>query len=127
MIVSVYNSAMHQPVVSSDAPFVHKRRLGATGTLWSQDIARLVVSNLQAQDNYDDKISEFCVSRDIPLCCANQSLAQHLGILGTNNYRFGQIDYGLNYTPDGPEQTDAMAQVFNDLMANQQAYLDGET
>jgi hypothetical protein len=123
MVISVYNSSMHQPIYSSAAPFVHKRRLGATGTLWSPEIARLVIHNLPAQECYDDKFSEFCVSRSIPMCCTNLSLAQHLGVSGSNNHLFGHIDYGLNYSPDGPEQGAAMAKVFNNMMANQSFYL----
>lgn len=126
MIISVYNSVAHQPIVPSPAPFLHKRRLGATGTLWSRDIARLVVDSLPAQGSYDDAFSDFCVSRNIPMCCTNLSLAQHLGVSGTNNRRFGYIDYGLNYTPDGPEQMEAMAQVFNDMMVEQLSFLGGK-
>lgn len=123
MIISVYNSCEHQPVFASSAPFVHKRRLGATGTLWSADIARLVTGNLPSQEHYDDKFCELCRSRGIPLCCSNLSLAQHLGVFGKNNNTFGHMDYGLNYLPDGPEQVAAMAEVFNHMMANQSFYL----
>lgn len=123
MIISVYNSCLHQPLHKSSAPFVHKKRLGATGTLWSPEVASLVIGNVPSAQYYDDRFSEFLVARNMPLCCSNMSLAQHLGIYGKNNHSFGAIDYGLNYLPDGPEQIDAMAKVFNDMMANQSFYL----
>ncbi|MEO9874660.1 MAG: hypothetical protein ABJM26_13405 [Anderseniella sp.] len=119
MIISVYNSCLHQPIHMSSAPFVHKKRLGTTGTLWSPEVARLVIGNVPSAPYYDDRFSEFLVARNIPLCCSNSSLVQHLGIRGENNRAFGEIDYGLNYIADGPEQESAMAAVFNDMMSNQ--------
>jgi len=119
MIISVYNSSEHQAIYSSSAPFLHKSRLGATGTLWSPDVARLVIQNVALRGNYDTLISDFFMARGMALCCSNASFAQHLGIYGTNNLKFGNIDYGLNYSPDGPEQASAMAEVFNDMMVNQ--------
>lgn len=119
MIISVYNSCLHQPLHKSSAPFVHKKRLGATGTLWSPAVASLVIGNVPCAQYYDDRFSEFLVTRNMPLCCTNSSLVQHLGVRGENNRTFGEIDYGLNYAPDGPEQVSAMAAVFNDMMSNQ--------
>lgn len=119
MLISVYNSCMHQPLHWSSAPFLHKKRLGATGTLWSPEVSSLVTGNVPFAQDYDDRFSEFLVARNMPLCCRNMSLAQHLGIYGRNNHSFGAIDYGLNYAPDGPEQVSAMAAVFNDMMSNQ--------
>lgn len=126
MLVSVYNSNLHAPIHPSDAPFVHKRALGTTGTLWSRQMAQLVVDHVPAGTHFDDRFSEFLANSDIPMSSSNRSYLQHLGVDGMNNRYFGRIDYGLNYSPDAPEQATAMAEVFNDMMSNQ-AYYRGKT
>ena len=88
---------------------------GATG----KSNAELVIANVPSAPYYNDRLGEFLVARNMPLCCSNFLLVQHLGVRGENHCAFGEIDYGLNYAPDGPEQMSAMAAVFNDMMSNQ--------
>lgn len=126
MLVSVYNSNSHSPVHPSNAPFVHKSSLGATGTLWSPQMAQMVIEHVATDSHFDNRFSEYLANCQIPMCCSNRSYLQHLGVDGMNNRHFGRIDYGLNFTPDAPEQAAAMAQVFNDMMSNQ-AYYRGKT
>lgn len=127
MLVSVYNSGLHPAVRPSAARFVHKHAMGATGTIWSRELARLVLEYVPGaaapHGSYDLTYCAFLRERGIPLCCSNLSLVQHLGLRGTNNIAFGKIDYGLNYTPDGPAQVEAMAEVLDDLMSNQGYFL----
>lgn len=90
-------------------------------------MALLVLENVRDVDarhgSYDLTYSAYLRERGIPLCCSNLSLVQHLGLRGTNNRSFGRIDYGLNYTPDGQAQIEAMADVFDDMMSNQAYFL----
>jgi len=123
MLVSVYNSNLHLPHHSSAARFLHKSRLGATGTLWTTELAQFVVNNVPAQTHYDDRFCEFLNQERTLMCCTSISHVQHLGIAGSNNGYFGKLDHGLNYTPDGPEQLIAISEVFSELMSNQSCYL----
>ncbi len=125
-MMSVYNSSSHPPIHPSNAPFVHKRTLGATGTVWSLNLAQQVVDHVPTGTHFDDRFSEYLAKSGMPMSCSNRSYLQHLGVDGMNNRYFGFIDYGLNFTPDAPEQKAAMAEVFNDMMSNQ-AYFRGET
>jgi hypothetical protein len=127
MLVSVYNSGLHPALRPSAARFVHKYAMGSPGTVWSRAMAKLVADNVPdvvpAHGSYDLTYCAFLRERGIPLCCSNRSLVQHLGFRGTNNNTFGKIDYGLNYTPDGLAQFEAMADVLDDIMSNQGYYL----
>ncbi len=127
MLLSVYNSGLHPAIRPSAAQFVHKHAMGGTGTVWSREMASLVLENVPSVDarhgSYDLTYSAFLREGGIPLCCSNLSLVQHLGLRGTNNHSFGKIDYGLNYTPDGQAQIAAMADVFDDMMSNQAYFL----
>jgi len=119
MLVSVYNSSLHAPLYVSKAPFLHKRVVGSTGTLWTSLLARLVVDNVPAGDHFDDKFCAFLQVQGMPICCYNESLIQHLGFSGQHNRLFGTIDYGLNFVPNGHEQAEAMADMLDYVMTNQ--------
>ena len=125
LLITAYNSCLHQPSCSDNSLFQQKKSVGSTGTLWTPRLAEEVLKGVAGADHFDDKFSAFLVAQGVPIRCCNRSLLQHLGFSGENNRYFGTIDFGLNFEPDGPEQHEAMADMLNYIMANQ-AFFSGK-
>ncbi len=53
-----------------------------------------------------------------------RSRMQHLGISGENNQHFGRLEHGLGFVPDSARQFEAIADTYDQLLANQPDYLE---
>ena len=51
MLISVYNSCLHEAFYASDAPFLHKGSFGSTGTHWTPKLAQMVLDGIPEGDN----------------------------------------------------------------------------
>lgn len=117
-LLSLYNSVQHPPIGQS-GELVFKDRLGNTGTLWTRDLVAMVKQDCPMGGNLDDRYCRFLKDRGVQLACTARSRVQHLGIEGTNNRYFGEIEHGRGFVPDGAPQWQALAETYDDLMSRQ--------
>lgn len=124
-LVSLYNSRNHPGVAAGEDRLV-KRKVGNAGTLWTRPLAELVLAELcedAAIVNIDDAYSDLFAQRGVPIVVPERSRLQHLGVVGTNNRYFGNLEHGLNFHPDSERQMLAILAVYDELMSRQQDYV----
>jgi hypothetical protein len=122
-LISLYNSSMH-PGVQKDGQLLLKRSVGNAGTLWSRRHAKLALDAVGDRvSGIDHAYSELFERRGVRLAATFQSRLQHIGVVGTNNQFYGQLDHGLWFVPDAPAQWHAIGYAYNELMSRQSDFL----
>jgi hypothetical protein len=123
-LITLYNSRLH-PGSPAGEDRVLKQHVGNAGTLWTRALALKVLQAFgsEVHANVDDAYSRLFSSRQIPMLAPRRSRLQHLGIAGTNNRYFGELEHGLNFQPDSERQLRAIAATYDELMARQDFYL----
>lgn len=125
-LVSLYNSRNH-PGVADGEDRVAKRKVGNAGTLWTRPLAEMVLSELASDNaivNIDDAYSDLFTGKGIPIVAFRRSRLQHLGVVGTNNRYFGNLEHGLGFRPDSEPQMRAILAVYDELMSRQEEYVE---
>jgi hypothetical protein len=123
-LITLYNSHNHPGRPDGDDRLV-KRTVGNAGTLWTRPLAELVLSHLGDGSwvNIDDAYCDLFAAQGVPVMSVCRSRLQHLGIVGTNNRFFGELEHGLFFQPDADRQKEAILAIYDELMCRQNAYL----
>jgi len=122
-LLSLYNSTNHPGNRFGDG-LLRKTVVGNAGTLWTRGLAELALqSTLDVAHGVDHAYCRVFSERDISILVTERSLLQHIGIYGTNNSQFGQLEHGAGFSPDGLAQWRAINFVYDDLMTRQKEFL----
>jgi hypothetical protein len=123
-LITLYNSWLHAG--QRDGPDrLIKRRIGNAGTFWTRALCEFVHSQLReaSLDHIDDTYSQLLAAQQIPILSVQRSRLQHLGILGSNNRFFGELEHGLFFQPDSVRQMEAIVAIYDNLMCRQKLFV----
>jgi hypothetical protein len=125
-VLSLYNSQHHREVRGIDEELVEKRSIGGAATCWGAALLASVLDGLGtvrgAYDTWDWQAVYLLRAMRRRMIVSRRSYAQHLGISGQNNRRFGSIDYGSGFVIETNSQARFMAAVFDALLSHQHAF-----
>lgn len=122
-VLSVYNSVLHTESSALNDELVLKSSVGGAATIWDSHLLSELLSQFDSDAEWDWQLCKLLASHQIQFSVARNSRAQHLGIGGTNNNRFGSIDYGLGFKIDTHTQALALANAHQSLMSSQSQYM----
>lgn len=118
-LLSLYNSMLHTGVAEGP-DLIRKRSVGNAGTLWTRALAERVIAGLGTSPSYIDwRYCDLLRAEGVPIASTARSLLQHIGIGGTNNERFGELEHGLGYTPQTENEARALAFAYDALLSRQ--------
>lgn len=122
--LGLYNSTLHKPRQEVDRALIEKWSAGGTATCWQVDLMRRVIDHCEGnlKTTWDWAANAKLQEMETRILVSRRSYAQHLGIAGTNNGSFGNIDYGLGFVIETAEQARIMAETFDHLMSRQSQF-----
>ena len=123
--LGLYNSAMHKKRRDVDSDLIEKWSAGGAATCWDSGVLSRVIERheLRATETWDmSAISELHESKR-RILVSRRSYAQHLGIVGTNNGSFGNIEYGHGFVIETDMQARFMADAFDHIMLHQDRFM----
>ncbi len=124
-VLSVYNSVLHPVEAIFDGDLLIKNSVGGAATVWDAGLLRSALDRLDGPDCWDWRICDTIAEMKLRIFVASNSRAQHIGISGTNNMRFGELEYGIGFMPENPRHTAALARTLDILLTSQPTYLQG--
>ena len=122
--LGLYNSTLHKERQEVDRALIAKWRAGGTATCWQVDLMRRVIDRCEGnlKTTWDWIANAKLRETETRILVSRRSYAQHLGIVGTNNGSFGNIDYGRGFVIETEEQARFMAETFDHLMSRQSQF-----
>lgn len=122
-VLSVYNSALHSKLRALDAELVLKSSVGGAATVRDGNLLPELLREFKTDLVRDWQMCRQLIVCEIEIAVARNSRAQHLGIGGTNNRWFGNLDYGIGFDIDGQLQALARAKSYQSIMPAQLQYV----
>ena len=121
-VLSLYNSVLHVEAEAVDSELVRKNSIGGAATVWDASVLKDMLGGLDGPACWDWRICDMAREKNIRLCVAWESRAQHIGINGSNSLHFGQLEYGARFRIETRVQAEAIAGAHEKLMLSQDIY-----
>jgi glycosyltransferase involved in cell wall biosynthesis len=96
---SLFNTPAH-PTISRVDGLLVKNSVGNAAVAWKTELAREIIENVPRGENWDWRYSHYLRESGRRICCAENSLAQHLGFFQGQNARNHFIDVGAGFLDD---------------------------
>jgi glycosyltransferase involved in cell wall biosynthesis len=121
-VLSLYNSVLHAASDSLDDDLLVKATIGGAATLWDAQLLQTVLAGLRGQEDWDWEMCRVVAGLGRRLCVARRSRAQHIGIIGTNNCKFGELEFGIGFTPEHNHHHMALNRTLDMLLLDQNLF-----
>jgi hypothetical protein len=124
-VLSLYNSVSHRPIERQlqDCEILHKRHIGAAGTIFKKHIIKKIIENVPPSRAYDWDWSNFLIKEGYDLNVSKRSYVQHIGIIGTNNDGGTVADFGLNFFPGNTVNENYLIDFFQNALISKDKFI----
>jgi len=124
-ILSLYNSVSHESIGTSleSDEILHKRHIGAAGTIFKKHIVKKIIENVPPSRCYDWDWSNFLIKEGYKLNVSKRSYVQHIGIIGTNNDGGTVVDFGLNFFPGNSVNENYLIDFFQNALLSKDRFI----
>jgi glycosyltransferase involved in cell wall biosynthesis len=121
-VLSIYNSCLHASTKPTENGLCVKSSVGTAGTVWQKPLLEEVLARVPTDRHWDWRFCRYLGSTGRQIAVSTRSYAQHIGLGGLNTKKFGDIDFGLNFTAETNTHLAALAWQCDALLSAQRRY-----
>ncbi len=128
-IISLYNSAIHEPeqeFIIKGVELIKKKNIGSAGVVLRRQVVKEMIQNVPVSRSYDWDWSEYFYEKGVRILSTKRSWVQHIGTYGFNCNMYVDSEYGLGFLPGSKLNEKTLVEFFDDLIKEKDILI-GET